>query len=42
MTLRIDKLVSTIADEQHLLLNHVEQQRLTSDIVNDMIGLGPL
>lgn len=42
LSLRIDKLVSTIADEQHLLLNHTEQQRLTSDIVNDMIGLGPL
>lgn len=42
LTVRIDRLVSTIADEKHLLLNQVEQKLLTSDIVNDMIGLGPL
>lgn len=42
LTVRIDQLVATIADEQHTLLNSSEQRELTSDIVNDMIGLGPL
>jgi pilus assembly protein CpaF len=39
---RIDKLVGAIADEQHILLNLAEQRDLTAEIVNEMIGLGPL
>lgn len=39
---RIDKLVGAIADEQRILLNLSEQRELTTDIVNEMIGLGPL
>jgi pilus assembly protein CpaF len=42
LTIRIDQLVAAIADERHLLLNANEQRTLTGDIVNDMIGLGPL
>ncbi len=42
LSVRIDQLVAAIADERHMLLNAVEQRSLTSDIVNDMIGLGPL
>ena len=39
---RIEQLIAQIANERRLLLNHAEQQALTDDIVNDMIGLGPL
>jgi pilus assembly protein CpaF len=42
LTSRIDQLVAAIADERRLLLNKTEQRSLTADIVNDMIGLGPL
>ncbi|RAK55932.1 CpaF family protein [Phenylobacterium soli] len=42
LTARIDQLVAAIADERRLLLNKTEQRTLTADIVNDMIGLGPL
>src|ERR1035437_2670029 len=39
---RIEQLRGQIADERRLLLNQAEQRGLTTDIVNDMIGLGPL
>ena len=39
---RIDGLVSAIADERRALLNRAEQRALTAEIVDDMIGLGPL
>jgi pilus assembly protein CpaF len=39
---RIEQLIGQIADERRLLLNQAEQRGLTTDIVNDMIGLGPL
>src|SRR4051812_22026910 len=42
LTQRIDALVSAIADERRALLNWTEQRALTSEIVDDMIGLGPL
>jgi len=39
---RVDQLVAEIANEQSLLLNQREQRSLASEIVDDMIGLGPL
>lgn len=42
LEVRIGQLVATIADEQRTLLNASEQRLLTADIVNDMVGLGPL
>ncbi len=39
---RIEQLIAHIANEHRLLLNHAEQRALTNDIVNDMIGLGPM
>ena len=42
LTSRIDQLVAAVADERRLLLNKNEQRALTNEIVNDMIGLGPL
>jgi pilus assembly protein CpaF len=39
---RVTVLVSEIATELKLLLNRQEQQSLAHDIVDDMIGLGPL
>jgi pilus assembly protein CpaF len=42
LTQRIDALVSAIADERRALLNRAEQRALTAEIVDDMVGLGPL
>lgn len=42
LTTRIDQLIAAIANERRTLLNINEQRNLTTDIVNDMIGLGPL
>jgi pilus assembly protein CpaF len=42
LTGRIEQLIGQIATEHRLLLNQSEQRALTTDIVNDMIGLGPL
>lgn len=39
---RVGQLVAKIANEQRLLLNQQEQSVLTEDIINDMVGLGPL
>jgi pilus assembly protein CpaF len=39
---RIDELVAGIANERRLVLNLNEQRALTSTIVAEMIGLGPL
>jgi pilus assembly protein CpaF len=39
---RVDQLVTEIANEQSLLLNQREQRILATEIVDDMIGLGPL
>jgi pilus assembly protein CpaF len=39
---RIEQLVAAIADERRVLLNKTEQTALTTDIVAEMIGLGPL
>src|ERR1700754_404949 len=40
--LRVDALVATIANEQRLLLNQAEQHALAVEIVDEMVGLGPL
>lgn len=42
LTLRVDELVATIANEQRLLLNQIEQHALAASIVDEMIGLGAL
>lgn len=42
LVLRVNHLVAEIANEQKQLLNQDEQRKLASDIVDDMIGLGPL
>jgi pilus assembly protein CpaF len=42
LTERIDRMIAQIADNQRLLLNMSEQQALAAELVNDMIGLGPL
>ena len=39
---RVDQLIATIANERRILVNQTEQRRLVADIVNDMVGLGPL
>jgi pilus assembly protein CpaF len=42
LTQRIDQMIAHIANSQRLLLNMNEQQTLAGELVNDMIGLGPL
>jgi pilus assembly protein CpaF len=42
LTAFVNNLVSRIADERKLLLNQSEQNALTSDIVDEMVGLGPI
>ena len=42
LTERIDRMIAQIANSQRLLLNMSEQQTLAGELVNDMIGLGPL
>jgi pilus assembly protein CpaF len=42
LAVRVDQLVAEIANEQSLLLNQREQRTLATEIVDDMIGLGPL
>jgi len=42
LTRQIIELAGEIALEQQLPLNHSEQQAIATDIVHDMIGLGPL
>jgi pilus assembly protein CpaF len=42
LLIKIDQFVAQVANERRLLLNVSEQRRLTADIVNDMVGLGPL
>ena len=39
---RIEQFVAQIANERRLLLNVAEQKSLAADIVNDIVGLGPL
>jgi len=39
---RIEQLVAEIANQRRLLLNEQEQQSVAAEIVDDMIGLGPL
>ena len=38
----VNGLVSQIANEKKLLLNQVEQDGLSAEIVNEMVGLGPI
>ncbi|MGN6671038.1 MAG: CpaF family protein [Candidatus Nucleicultricaceae bacterium] len=38
----IEQFVARYAEEQHILIGYSDQRRLAADIVNDMIGLGPL
>lgn len=42
LTLRVDELVASIANEQRLLLNQNEQRHLATSIVDEMVGLGAL
>jgi pilus assembly protein CpaF len=42
LSTRVNLLVAEIATERRLLLNRQEQQTLAHDIVDDMVGLGPL
>jgi pilus assembly protein CpaF len=42
LTQRIDQMIALIANSQRLLLNMNEQRALAGELVNDMIGLGPL
>jgi pilus assembly protein CpaF len=42
LALRVNMLVAEIATERRLLLNRQEQLTLGHDIVDDMVGLGPL
>ncbi len=42
LTNRVYQLITEIANEKKQLLNHNEQLDLASEIVDDMIGLGPL
>ena len=38
----VERLVADIADERRVQLNGPEQRELAADLVNDMVGLGPL
>jgi pilus assembly protein CpaF len=42
LLVKIEQFVAQIANERRLLLNVSEQRVLATDIVNDIIGLGPL
>jgi pilus assembly protein CpaF len=42
LMVRVERLISQIADERNLSLNQTEQRALASDIVDDMLGLGPI
>jgi pilus assembly protein CpaF len=42
LSVRVNLLVAEIATERRILLNRQEQQNLAHDIVDDMVGLGPL
>jgi pilus assembly protein CpaF len=42
LMMRVELLVAEMADLRRLLLNQQEQQALASEMVDDMIGLGPL
>ncbi len=42
LTTRVNQLVAEIATERNLLLNRQEQHDLGHEIVDDMVGLGPL
>jgi pilus assembly protein CpaF len=42
LTAFVNSLVSRIADERKLLLNKTEQDALTREIVDEMVGLGPI
>ena len=39
---QVDRLVARVANDRRLLLNQHEQQTIGRDIVNDMVGLGPI
>ena len=39
---RVVELVSEVADERRFLINHEEQLVMAAEIVDDMVGLGPL
>ena len=38
----VERLIAEIADEKRIQLNSREQRQLASDLVDDMVGLGPL
>jgi pilus assembly protein CpaF len=42
LTARVEQVIAEIAREQRQLLNHAEQMQLAGEIVDDMIGLGPI
>ncbi len=42
LTARVNELVAKIAAEHRVLMNQVEQHSIAANIVDDMIGLGPL
>jgi pilus assembly protein CpaF len=42
LAIEVERLVADIATEQRIQLNAREQRRLSQDLVDDMLGLGPL
>ena len=42
LTSFVNKLVAEIANDRKILLNHVEQLALSANIVDEMVGLGPI
>jgi pilus assembly protein CpaF len=42
LMLRVEPMVAQIANEQRVLLNQMEQKAFATEIVDDMIGLGPI
>ncbi|MEJ0019410.1 MAG: CpaF family protein [Acetobacteraceae bacterium] len=42
LTMRVDQIIAQIANEQRLLFNQHEQRALAREIVDDMLGLGPI
>jgi pilus assembly protein CpaF len=42
LTLEVERVLSEIATAQHLQLNAREQRQLAGELVDDMLGLGPL
>jgi pilus assembly protein CpaF len=42
LLLEVERLISALASEQHVQMNGAEQRQMAAEVVDDMVGLGPL